>query len=71
MNTDLKQNIQGFSTFKYYRDGILWYETEVGLLFPIPVADADTAQFNATEKSMLLMRYIRKYIEVLSTGDSI
>jgi len=71
MNTDLKQNIQGFSTFQYYRDGVLWYETEVGLLFPVPVKDADTAQFKAQEKSLHLMRWIRKYIEVLNTGDPI
>ena len=62
MNYDLKTNIAGFSTFIYYRENALWYQTEAGLVFPVPVSDAGTTQFLPVEKSMLLMRYIRKYI---------
>jgi hypothetical protein len=47
--------------FKYYRDGELWYETDQGFLFPVPISDIGTATFNATEKTILLMRYIRKW----------
>lgn len=49
--------------FVYYRDKELWYETEDGFLFPIPIADAGTATFNATDKAIFFMRWIRKYIE--------
>ncbi len=70
MNTNLKDNIKGLSHFSYYRDGNLWYETETGLLFNVPVEDVGTAQFRATEKSMILMRYIRKYLASI-VGDPI
>lgn len=65
MNTNLKDNIKGSSTFVYYREDALWYRTEADLLFPVPVSDIGTAQFLATEKSMLLMRWIRKYLDSL------
>ena len=62
MNLDLKENIKGSSSFVYYRDNALWYRTETGLLFPIPLDDIAGTQFLATEKSLILMRWIRKYI---------
>jgi hypothetical protein len=46
--------------FAYYRDKALHYETEDGFLFPVPVDDAGSATFNAEEKAILLMRWIRK-----------
>lgn len=65
MNTNLKDNIKGYSHFVYYRDGSLWYRTETDLLFPIPISDVGTAQVLNSEKSLILMRYIRKYLESL------
>lgn len=52
--------------FKYYRDGDLWYETENGFLFPVPISDIGTATFLATDKAILFMRYIRKWKEKLA-----
>ena len=51
--------------FVYFRDGALHYETEDGFIFPVPVNDAGSATFNAEEKALLLMRYIRKYLKML------
>lgn len=65
MNTNLKDNIKGYSHYAYYRDGSLWYRTETDLLFPIPIADIGSAQVLKSEKSLILMRYIRKYLESL------
>lgn len=48
--------------FVFYRDGALFYETDGGFQFPIPVEDAGSATFNADEKAILLMRYIRKHL---------
>lgn len=63
MNFDIKTHIRGTSSFSYYKEGMLWYQTsDSDLLFPVPISDAGTAQFLATEKSMLMMRYIRKYL---------
>jgi hypothetical protein len=48
--------------FSFYRDGQLWYETECGFRFPVPISDAGTATFLAEDRAMLFMRYIRKQI---------
>lgn len=66
MNTNLKENIKGNSTFVYYRDGALWYRTAADLMFPVPMSDIGDTQILATERSMLLMRYIRKYLDSLN-----
>jgi hypothetical protein len=50
--------------FQYYRDGDLWYKTECGFLFPVPLSDTKGATFQRDEKAILLMRYIRKHIEL-------
>jgi hypothetical protein len=46
--------------FAFYRDGNLWYETECGFRFPVPIAEAGTATFAAEDRAILFMRYIRK-----------
>lgn len=49
-------------TFIYYRKGFLYYTTECGFEFPVPVDDTGDATFNAVEEAPMLMRYIRKHI---------
>jgi hypothetical protein len=51
--------------FRFYRDGQLWYATECGFEFPVPIAEAGTATFLAEDKAILFMRYIRRYMEFL------
>ena len=51
--------------FCFYRDGQLWYETECGFQFPVPIADTGTATFLAEDRAILFMRYIRKYMAAL------
>lgn len=46
--------------FSFYRDGQLWYETQCGFRFPVPITDAGTATFLAEDRAILFMRYIRK-----------
>ena len=48
--------------FVFFRDRALFYETDDGFQFPVPVEDAGSATFNAEEKAILLMRYIRKHL---------
>jgi hypothetical protein len=50
--------------FSFYRDGQLWYETECGFRFPVPIEEAGTATFLAEDRAILFMRYIRKHISV-------
>lgn len=51
--------------FRFYRDGQLWYSTECGFEFPVPISEAGTATFLAEDRAILFMRYIRKYMEFL------
>jgi len=67
-NLDLKANLTGNSTFQYYRDFALWYLNAEGLMFPVPVADLDTCQLLATEKSTVLMKWIRKHVAQLKAA---
>lgn len=56
----------------HFYNGELWYETEDGFKFPVPVSDATevgNATFQAEEKAMLLMRYIRKHLQFLEESN--
>ena len=61
---EMVENNQKVS-FRFYRDGQLWYSTECGFEFPVPISEAGTATFLAEDRAILFMRYIRKYIEFL------
>jgi hypothetical protein len=56
--------------FKYYRDGSLWYETEYGEIFPVPIEDIGNATFKMVEKAILLMRYMRIFNKELERVDN-
>ena len=55
--------------FSFYRDGQLWYETECGFRFPVPLEDAGTATFLAEDRAILFMRYIRKQMAVVKDAS--
>jgi hypothetical protein len=69
INADLlKSRVKEPVHFSFFRDGALWYTCADGWTFPIPVRDTDNAQgasptFNAEEKGILLMKWIRKAME--------
>lgn len=65
----IKECIMGQVTFSHYRSGELWYTCENGFMFPVPVDDTGTAQFMNVDKGMFFMRYIRKYIDVLTKAE--
>lgn len=70
MSFDIKEMVKDNrkAKFLYYKLGELWYETETGFKFPVPVEDKEEvgeAQFNAEEKALLLMRYIRRRVKVI------
>ena len=50
-------------TFQYYRDHSLWYKTECGFLFGVPIEECGTATFNATERAITLLGWIREQID--------
>jgi len=49
--------------FIFYRERELWYETETGFQFPVPIDDIGNAIFLAEDKALLFVRYIRKHLE--------
>lgn len=60
---NVKDHIKGYSHFQVYRKGELWYKTDdTHFTFNVPADDTGDAAFGATEKSLHLMRYIRKFI---------
>ena len=51
-----------------YSSGNLWYVTDSGFEFPVPVHDrkeVGNATFLAEDKAIYFMRYIRKHIQFL------
>lgn len=64
----LKDHVQGKVTFQYYRDNQLFYKTETGLVFPVPIDDIGNATFLNEDKGLLFMRYIRKFLDAMKEG---
>lgn len=67
----LKMRVRGAVTFSYFRDGALWYKATDGWDFPVPISDTMNSQgssptFNAVEKGITLMRWMRKHMEAES-----
>lgn len=63
--------------FLYYQDGNLWYGVGESLIssnrifqFPVPISDCGSAKFQATEKAIFFMRWIRKHLESLEKKDN-
>ena len=54
--------------FTFYRRGELFYETECGFEFPVPISDTGDGVFHAEDKAILFMRYIRKHIVNIEEG---
>ena len=51
--------------FQFYRDRKLWYSTECGFEFPVPIEDVGNATFLNQDRAILFMRYIRKHREYI------
>jgi len=51
--------------FSFYRDKELWYITEDGFEFPVPLDEIGNSTFMAEDRAILFMRYIRKHMEML------
>lgn len=69
---DIKDMVSGGRQVKFvfYKDGNLWYETENGFQFPVPIEDIGNATFLAVDKAMLFMRYIRKHLNLVAEAKT-
>ena len=52
--------------FSFYRDKELWYVTENGFEFPVPIDEVGNATFLAEDRAILFMRYIRLHLEMIA-----
>lgn len=68
MSSNIKDHIGGFVHFVCYGKGELWYRTDSGLEFPVPIDDTGDGIFLAKDKAMLFMRYIRKHLANIEIG---
>jgi len=61
----IKDLVSGDKTvkFKFYRKGNLFYETDGGFVFPVPIDDCGDGTFLPEDRAMLFMRYTRKELE--------
>lgn len=56
-----------------YCSGQLWYKTEGGFEFPVPVNDrkeVGNATFLSEDKAIYFMRYIRRHIQFLEEAKA-
>ena len=52
------------ATFEQYRDGLLWYKTDDGFAFPVPLSDiGEATTVKRVEKASLFMKYIRAQLK--------
>jgi len=64
MSMTLKGLVKGKKVrFRFYRDGELWYATDDGFEFPVPITDTGTGVFQAEGGAIQYMRWIRKHLE--------
>lgn len=49
--------------------GELYYVTECGFMFPVPISDTGDGTFLDEDKAMFFMRYIRKQIEAIKRDN--
>lgn len=66
----LKEHVRGQVRFTRFKQGHLYYETELGLEFPVPISEAGEAEFKSVDRAMLFMRYIRKHLNTLEAKDN-
>jgi hypothetical protein len=69
LSLNVKDHIGGFVHFNCYSKGELWYVTDSGLEFPVPIDDTGDGIFLAKDKAMLFMRYIRKHLANIAAGQ--
>lgn len=55
-------------TFVEYKHKELWYVTETGFEFPVPIEDTGDGIFLAEDRAIFFLRYIRKHIKLLENA---
>ena len=70
MSTSIKDLVKGKQVhFSFFRQGVLYYETDDGFLFEVPSTDIGTANMLRDDKAILFMRWIRKQLAANQQGE--
>jgi len=71
MNYNIKDIVKDNKRVKfcYYKHGELFYKTECGFMFPVPISDTGDGTFLDEDKAILFMRYIRKQIQAIKKDN--
>lgn len=60
---NISDHIKGRTNFSFYREGNLYYTTDTGITFAVPLDDTQGATFLNEDKSIFFMRWIRRHIQ--------
>lgn len=55
-------------SFVRFQNNELWYTTECGFEFPVPLSDTKEAIFLNKDKASYFMRWIRKHLETIEAA---
>lgn len=68
----LKEMVSGEKKvfFSHFHEQNLWYVTECGFMFPVPISDTGQATFKNEDKAMFFMRWIRAYMKYLADAKA-
>lgn len=65
----IKELIAETCIFRFYRKGELHYATsDTNFQFVVPITDCGDGEFQAVERGITMMRYIRKQLESNTIG---
>ncbi len=56
--------------FLHYQEGELWYKTDSGFQFPVPISDTGNAIFLKEDRSVYFMRWVRKHIKTIEDAKA-
>ena len=70
---NIKDMVSGGKKVRFlaYRQKELWYTTECGFEFPVPIDDTGDGIFLNEDRAMLFMRYIRRHINIIEQSLSL
>jgi len=70
---NIKDMVSGGKKVRFlaYRQKELWYTTECGFDFPVPIDDTGDGVFLNEDRAMLFMRYIRRHLTLIEQSLSL
>ncbi len=68
----IKEMVAGKSVkLMHFCQDELWYVTEDGFEFPVPLSETGSAKWLPEDKAILFMRYIKKHVDFLANQREI